>query len=684
MSDFPPQGNLSPTIVIGEIDDATLVIESEGIANNDNDITFPTSAAVKDYSDTTSISNTLTDGQILVGNVSNIATDVAVTGDISISNAGVVAIATAVIVNADVNASAAIDYSKLAALTDGNILVGNATNVAVSVNPSGDIDISNAGVFSISSDVIVNADVNSAAAIAYSKLNLTGQILNADLAGSIALSQLLTPPEANATADQTNTEIKTAYEANADTNEFSDAEQTLLGNQSGTNTGDEVAANQTTPGILEVATVTEIDTQTDDIRTITPLGLAGSALQTKVDGIEALADVTDTTNVNAAAATIVGTIATGTWEGTTIAVNQGGTGVTSSTGTVAVVLSTSPTLITPLLGTPTSGVLTNCTGLPFSGIADGTDGELLTWDSAGVAANVAAGTSGQVLTSNGAGTEPTFQAAAGGAAATKIFGQVDLVTNPSEGDLGLFTGKDLLYCTEKTSPQEWAKIRDASFQVVADNMKSYANDAAFDATWDTDDNTKIGGNPTNDNIDFTEIGGATNHERCTYSLPAITSDTVWLLRFKVVISTLTVNTNGSKQYFYLGLSSIDNATAESTQDFIGMRLVAVSSAATYNAYDVFNGIPNNVAGDTVFAHTPIVETIFVEIKRTAGTQYTVTLYSDATYSTSIEAEVDISVASGTDNLKFIAIYASSDGAGVNGTITGTVGDVEFYNGVSSI
>jgi|TARA_R110000824_G_scaffold73429_2_gene187017 hypothetical protein len=34
--------------------------------------------------------------------------------------------------------------------------------------------------------------------------------------------------ETSATADQTNTEIKTAYEANSDTNEFSDAEQTKL------------------------------------------------------------------------------------------------------------------------------------------------------------------------------------------------------------------------------------------------------------------------------------------------------------------------------------------------------------------------------------------------------------------------------------------------------------------------
>lgn len=38
---------------------------------------------------------------------------------------------------------------------------------------------------------------------------------------------------------------------------------------------------------------------------------------------------------------------------------------TTGTGST-VVLNTSPTLVTPLLGTPTSGVLTNCTGLPLT------------------------------------------------------------------------------------------------------------------------------------------------------------------------------------------------------------------------------------------------------------------------------------------------------------------------------
>ena len=45
----------------------------------------------------------------------------------------------------------------------------------------------------------------------------------------------------------------------------------------------------------------------------------------------------------------------------TLPVANGGTGVTASTGSGSVVLSTSPTLVTPALGTPASGNLANCT-----------------------------------------------------------------------------------------------------------------------------------------------------------------------------------------------------------------------------------------------------------------------------------------------------------------------------------
>ncbi len=74
----------------------------------------------------------------------------------------------------------------------------------------------------------------------------------------------------------------------------------------------------------------------------------------------------------------------------TLAVANGGTGVTSSTGTVAVVLSNSPTLVTPALGTPSSATLTNATGLPIStgvsGLGTGVATFLATPSSANLAA----------------------------------------------------------------------------------------------------------------------------------------------------------------------------------------------------------------------------------------------------------------------------------------------------------
>ena len=52
--------------------------------------------------------------------------------------------------------------------------------------------------------------------------------------------------------------------------------------------------------------------------------------------------------------------------------------------------------------------------LPVSNLANGTEGELITWDAAGAPATVAVGTATHVLTSNGIGVAPTFQAGGGG------------------------------------------------------------------------------------------------------------------------------------------------------------------------------------------------------------------------------------------------------------------------------
>lgn len=60
--------------------------------------------------------------------------------------------------------------------------------------------------------------------------------------------------------------------------------------------------------------------------------------------------------------------------GEIIAVNSGATALEAitTTGTGSGVRATSPTLVTPVLGTPSSGTLTNCTGLPLAGVVDST------------------------------------------------------------------------------------------------------------------------------------------------------------------------------------------------------------------------------------------------------------------------------------------------------------------------
>ena len=111
-----------------------------------------------------------------------------------------------------------------------------------------------------------------------------------------------------------------------------------------------VTATQTRAGLIEIATVAEINAGTSDARALSPLGVAGSKLLT-AGGTATLTDKTFDAN-------------------------------------------------------DTGNILRN---VDVADLADGVDGELISWGTDGKPIKVAVGTVGQQLTSNGAGAPPTFQ-----------------------------------------------------------------------------------------------------------------------------------------------------------------------------------------------------------------------------------------------------------------------------------
>jgi len=162
--------------------------------------------------------------------------------------------------------------------------------------------------------------------------------------------------------------------------------------------------------------------------------IASKASLTSVDSISfgstGLTPSTATTGVVSVAGTLV--------------VANGGTGVTSSTGTGSVVLNTSPTLVTPVLGTPTSGTLSSCSGLPIStgvsGLGTGVATFLATPSSANLASAVTDETgSGSLVFA----TSPTLVTPTLGVASATTVNKVTLTAPATGSTLTIADGKTL-------------------------------------------------------------------------------------------------------------------------------------------------------------------------------------------------------------------------------------------------
>ena len=259
-------------------------------------------------------------GTLDVTSAATFDSTVAVTGALTKSGSNVVTVGDSgtvtstmlldgTIVNADVNASAAIAYSKLATLPSGNIVLGSSTNVATSTAVTGDVTISDAGVVAIATGAIVNADINASAAIADTKLATISTALKVSNSATTAAS-------ANTASAIVSRDASGNFTAG-----------TITAALTGTASGNLVSGGAL--GTPSSGTLTSC---------------TGLPISTGVSGLGTGAATFLTTPSSANLAALL----------------------TDETGTGASVFANSPTLIAPALGTPTSGSLTNCTNLPVA------------------------------------------------------------------------------------------------------------------------------------------------------------------------------------------------------------------------------------------------------------------------------------------------------------------------------
>ena len=206
---------------------------------------------------------------------------------------------------------------------------------------------------------------------------------------------------------------------------------------------------------------------------------------------------------------------------------------------------------------------------------------------------------------------------------------------------------------------------------------TWRDDFSSSTGWTTA-NTGISINTSTEEIDWnanSAVSGVTYYD-LGVGIPA----NKWVLQAEVTVDNFSHNSDGTQQNLFLGLSD-SNSNMYTNQEYLGVR-IETSSFGDLITTKFVNGTTLFV-DQQAFAESLTTTTYYVEIKRTSSTGATMSLYTDNTYTTLIEAE-NVTFASTLDSLRYIKFGVYEHDNTSNGTLNGTMDNVKFYNGVNTV
>lgn len=213
---------------------------------------------------------------------------------------------------------------------------------------------------------------------------------------------------------------------------------------------------------------------------------------------------------------------------------------------------------------------------------------------------------------------------------------------------------------------------------------TFEDDFSGTDNW-TDAGTLVQVNTTTDVIDWDGRRNATN--QATYYDLTTVSDSSWLLRFKLTISSISAPSTVGSHFIGIFLSSTAGSSDSGTsRDCIGLAVLNRDDGGQTKEFHYLDrdgsAWEQGTPGVDAFTTVPTTTTYYVEIKRTSATGYTVSLYSDSNYSSLTESKSD-TIASSLASLRYIVIQNDNNDTLNNCTFNGTIDNIQFINGQST-